>query len=144
MKASVADADEGGPSPPPDRPGPARPALALVATGATAAVGALILGEYQLRGATAVVAGAVFGLVVGEVAVGIARRQDLVVAVPAALMAGSGLLWAAWIWSGQPWKGVPAGAWTAAGIGVVVTLAWVTGVKVTGPGPPAARNRPGP
>ena len=140
----MADAEEEAPGPAPTASRTTRPLLALVAGAATAALGAMILGEYALRGLTAIVTGVVFGLVVGEVVVAVGRRQDLVVAVPAALIAGAGLLWAAWIWSGRPWTAVPAGAWTAVGIAVVVTLAWVLAFKVTEPGPPAGRNRLGP
>jgi hypothetical protein len=140
----VANAGEGARSSSPGPARQARPVLALAAASATAVVGALVVGEYELRGLPAVLAGTVFGLVVGEVTVAVGRRQDLIVGVPAAVMVGSALVWAAWIWSGQPWTGLPAGAWTAAGIGVVVTLVWVAGLKVREPGPPGGHNPPGP
>ncbi|MDP9071970.1 MAG: hypothetical protein M3N68_11980 [Actinomycetota bacterium] len=140
----MVDAGEKTGSAAPGPPRPLRPLLGLAAAAATAAVGALFVGEYELRGLAAVVAGAVFGLVVGEVAVAVGRRQDLAVAVPSALLAGFGLLWAAWIWSGEPWKGVPAGAWTAVAIGVVVTLLWVTGPKLREPAPPGDGTPPEP
>lgn len=107
-----------------------RQLLALAAGAATAALGAQILGEYELAGATAVVAGTVFGLVVGEVVVTVGRRQDLVLALAAAAMAASGLVWAAWIWTGRPWSSPRGGAWVAAGIGVVVAMVWVAGPRL--------------
>ena len=140
----MADAGERIDSPPPSPSGRRRPLLALAAAAATATLGAMIIGEYELRGLTAVVAGAVFGLVVGEVVVAVGRRQDLLVAVPSALLAGAGLLWAAWIWSGQPWRGVPAGAWTAVAIGALVTLVWVIGPKLREPARPGDGTLPGP
>src|SRR5687767_3656416 len=51
-----------------------RPALAVVAGAAVAAFGALILGEYEFRGTMPYVAGVLFGLVVAEAVVGVARR----------------------------------------------------------------------
>ncbi len=107
-----------------------RPLLGLVAGAATAAVGALIVGEYRLGGVTAVAAGAVFGLVVGEVVVAAGGRQDLTMALATALVVTAGLVWAAWIWSGQPWSGLPGGALLAVATGVVVSLVWVTRLPV--------------
>lgn len=121
-----------------------RPLVALVAGAATAAVGALFLGEYELEGVTAVVAGAVFGLVVGEVVVAVGRRQDLVVAVPSAALVAAGLCWAGWIWTGVAWAGPRRGTWVAMVTGAVVAAAWVTGPKVRSSAPPADGSRPGP
>jgi hypothetical protein len=121
-----------------------RPVLALAAGALTAAFGALVLGEYELKGVTAGVAGAVFGLVVGEVVVTLGRRQDVVVGIASAVLAGAGLLWAAWIWSGRSWTGPPRGAWVAVGVGGVVALAWVSGLKVRSSGPPGDGSPPGP
>lgn len=107
-----------------------RQLLALAAGAATAALGAHILGEYELAGATAVVAGTVFGLVVGEVVVAVGRRQDLVPALAAAPLVAAGLVWAAWIWTGRPWSALRGGAWLAVVIGVVVTVVWVAGPRL--------------
>ena len=121
-----------------------RPLVALAAGAATAALGALILGEYELGGVTAVVAGAVFGLVVAEVVVAVGRRQDLVVAVPSAALVAGGLCWAGWIWAGTAWAGPRRGTWLAMATGALVALAWVIGPKVRSSGPPADGSPPGP
>ena len=93
-----------------------RRVLALVAGAATAALGALILGEYELRGATAVGAGVLFGLVVGEVVAVVGRDAALALALAGAGLAGAGLVWAAWIASGEDWAYVPTWSWVAAAI----------------------------
>ncbi|HEX2064937.1 MAG TPA: hypothetical protein VHE80_11010 [Acidimicrobiales bacterium] len=111
-----------------------RELLGVAAGAVTAAVGALVVGEYSLAGVTGVVAGVVFGLVVAEVVVTVGRRQDLLVAVPTAAIVVAGLVWAAWIWSGRPWSRLPAGAVAAAAAGAVVSLAWVTGPKLRSAG----------
>ena len=107
-----------------------RQLLALAAGAATAALGAQILGEYELAGVTAVVAGTVFGLVVGEVVVTVGRRQDLALGVATAALVAAGLVWAAWIWTGRDWTSLPGGAWLAVGLGVVVALVSVAGRRL--------------
>jgi hypothetical protein len=111
-----------------------RELLGVAAGAATAAVGALFMGEYNLAGVTGVVAGVAFGLVVAEVVVTVSRRQDLLMAVPTAAMVVGGLVWAAWIWTGRPWARVPGGAVVAALAGAVVSVAWVTGPKLRSAG----------
>lgn len=98
-----------------------RLALALLAGAAVAALGALVLGEYPFTGWTPYVAGPLFGLVVAEVVVSLARRRGPVVAVPAAAWASAGMAWAAWISSGRDWAYVPSAAW--AGVGLAAAAA---------------------
>lgn len=107
-----------------------RQLLALAAGAATAAIGAQVLGEYELAGVTAVVAGTVFGLVVSEVVVSVGRRQDLALALATAVLVAAGLVWAAWIWTGRHWSALRGGAWLAVGLGVAVALVWVAGPRV--------------
>ena len=65
---------------------------------AVAALGALILGEYDLVGSTALIAGLLFGAAIAEVAGALARRD-----VPGwmlgavAAIAASAMTWAVWI-----------------------------------------------
>ena len=100
-----------------------RLAFALVAGVATAAVGAVVLGEYQLTGVTGVIAGALFGLAIAELvltASGPALSDGLTVAmVVTALATVAGLIWAGWISAGHDWGYFPVGL----GIGVVVGAA---------------------
>ncbi len=106
-----------------------RPALALLAGAATAAFGAVVLGEYQLNGVTGVVAGALFGLAVAEVvlSVGGARLSSLltVAAVAVGLLSAAGLIWSAWISAGHDWGYVPNGGWMGVVAGAVVSPWWL-------------------
>ena len=103
--------------------------LALLAAAATAALGAVIIGEYQLAGLTGVIAGALFGLAVAEVVLtvsGPAARNALPVALgAAAVFTVAGLVWAAWISAGHDWGFVPAGLWIGVVVGAAVSPWWV-------------------
>ena len=103
--------------------------LALLAAAATAAVGAVIIGEYQLSGLTGVIAGALFGLAVAEVVLTVSGPS--IHDAPAAAFGGAavltvaGLIWAAWISAGHDWSFVPTGLWVGIVIGAVVSPWWV-------------------
>ena len=73
-----------------DRPMTWRALLGLVLGAATAALGALILGEYEFTGTLPWVAGPLFGLVVGEVVVGVGRSHHVAVAAVAAVLSVRG------------------------------------------------------
>lgn len=136
-----------------------RLALAVLAGAAVAALGALILGEYEFTGTTPYVAGVLFGLVVAEAMVTVARRGGRGLAVAAAALAGGGLLWAAWISSGRDWDYVFGPAYVAVALGVV-SAGWRTATArshatsrigvddddggVRSSEPPAADSPPGP
>lgn len=120
-----------------------RLALAVLAGAAVAALGALILGEYEFTGTTPYVAGVLFGLVVAEAVIGVARRGGRELAAAAAVLSGGGLLWAAWISSGRDWDYVFRPAWVAVAIGVVAA-GWRTATAkaaVRSSGPPAGDSR---
>ena len=102
-----------------------RQAVAVLAGAATAALGALILGEYAFSGATPYVAGVLFGLAVAEVALTVARVGGRLLAVVAGAEAGLGLLWAAWISSGRGVAPIAGGGWAAVAVGAVVAAGWV-------------------
>jgi ABC-type cobalamin transport system permease subunit len=108
-----------------------RDALALLAGGITAALGALILGEYPFSGATPYVAGLLYALVVSEVVLSIGRRHSLAGGVALGLVCGAGMGWAVWISTGRGVTPVPAGGWVAVAIAVVVGggrgLRWAAG-----------------
>jgi hypothetical protein len=87
-----------------------------------AAVGALILGEYQFEGLLPFGAGALFGLVVAEVVVEVGRRRTAPVAIVAGLSAAAGLVWAGWISAGSGLSPIPSGAWLAAVVGFVAAV----------------------
>lgn len=97
----------------------------MIAGEAAAAVGALILGEYEFAGAIPFVAGVLFGLAVAEVMMTVARAGTLRMAAWAGLMSGGGILWAVWISSGRGVAPMPTMGYVAVGLGAVVAGGWV-------------------
>lgn len=93
---------------------------------AVAALGALVLGEYEFDGSLPFVAGPLFGLVVAEVVVGVGRARTLMVAAVAAGLAFGGIAWAGWIDSSQGVEKVKSLVWVAA-----VLAALVAGARVS-------------
>ena len=97
--------------------------IPAVAGAAVAAFGALIVGEYELRGPVPIIAGVVLGLLVSEaVALG-GQWRGWVPAALAGVLAGAGIAWGGWIDSGQGLNPYPAPAWAGAGVAVVVAVA---------------------
>jgi hypothetical protein len=109
----------------PGPPSPVRRVSALAATAMTAAIGALIVGEYELVGFTPYVAGMLFGLGVAEVELTVGRDARVPAAVAAAMLAAAGWVWAAWISSGQGVAPFPIGGWIGAVIAGAVGFGWV-------------------
>jgi hypothetical protein len=103
--------------------------LAVVAAAGASALGALILGEYPLTGATPYVAGLLFGLVVAELAVFVAGHGGLRGAAAAVVMLlpGAGMVWAAWISAGRSWHYVPGAAWVGAVLAPAAAFLWLRG-----------------
>lgn len=91
-----------------------------------AALIAFILGEYEMAGIVPIVAGAVVGLLLGEVMVGIARWRGPVAAVVVGALAAASLLLAGWIDSSQGVESYPtmAGVGAAAAGLVAVVRTW--------------------
>lgn len=121
-----------------------RLALAAVAGAAVAAFSALILGEYEFTGSTPYVAGVLFALLVAEAVLAVAKGGTLPLAAATAALAGSGLVWAAWISAGRDWAYVPGVAWLSVAIGVVVGGVRVARAGVRSSVPPAGDSRPEP
>ena len=97
-----------------------RQVLGVVAGAVTAALGALIVGEYEFKGFAPVLMGALFGLAIAELMVWAGQPRAPWVAVAAALFSAGGLLWAGWISVNHRHQGLPGGAYVAAAIGAVV------------------------
>jgi len=90
-----------------------------------AALGALILGEYEFSGALPFVAGVLFGLVVGEVVVTVGRRRTWPSAAVTAAVAFGGIAWAGWIDSSEGLEPVKGLVWVAATLAALAALARV-------------------
>jgi hypothetical protein len=85
------------------------------------ALGGLVLGEYQFEGLMPFGAGLLFGLVVGELVVSVARSRGPILAVVSSALVVGGLGWAAWISSGEGLRPFPTLAWVSMAIGAVST-----------------------
>jgi hypothetical protein len=101
--------------------------LALLVGAAVAALGGLIVGEYPFTGLTPYVAGVLFGLVVAEVVVTIAKTASLLLAAASAALAAAGLAYAVWDDAGYGVRPVSVSAW----IGVAIAAA-VAGLRSGG------------
>jgi hypothetical protein len=113
-----------------------RQVLAVAAAVLASAFGALILGEYQLAGTTPFVAGALFGLVVAELVLTLAKPAPVRAAQVAAVVApGLGMVWAAWISAGRSWHYVPGVAWAGAVLAPVAAALWLRSGRRRGAGP---------
>jgi hypothetical protein len=93
-----------------------RAVLGVVCGAAAAALGALILGEYEFTGSLPFIAGPLFGLVIGEIVVGVGKDRSLLVAALAAAAAFGGIAWAGWIDSTEGVEPVKALVWVAAAL----------------------------
>lgn len=100
--------------------------LALVVAALVSGFAALVLGEYELTGATPYVAAALFGVVVAEATALVVRRPDPVVTGGSAALATAGVVWAAWISAGRDWSYVPGSAWAAVVLAPIAVLLWTT------------------
>lgn len=99
-----------------------RLALAVLAAAAGAALGALIMGEYELAPTTAIFAALAFGFAIGEVIATISRAHGLREAAMAAVITGAGLAWGGWISSGRGLVPLTAAAKFAPVVGAVVAV----------------------
>ena len=113
----------------------------MVAGAAASAAGAVILGEYELDGLTPILAGVLFGLIVGELVSAVARRRDPALAAAAALLAAAGMTWGAWLSTGpdEGWSFVPGLAWVGVALAAAAAAVWVRS-----PGRRAPGSRRGP
>ena len=104
-----------------------RPVVAVVLSAALAALGAVVLGEYALGGATALVAGALFGVAVAETAASVERVPDRYLEGAVALLAEAGLVWATWISTAHRPSEASPSAWVGVALGAVVAAGWLRG-----------------
>jgi hypothetical protein len=103
-----------------------RQLLAALGAVVASALGALILGEYELTGTTPFVAGVLFGLVIAELVLTLAKPRPTRLPLGAAVLAsGLGMIWAAWISSGRDWSYVPNAAWVGAALAPLAAAAWL-------------------
>lgn len=105
-----------------------RAVLGVLCAAAVAALGALILGEYEFTGSLPFLAGPLFGLVIGEVVVGVGRLRSLLVALVAAALAFGGIAWAGWIDSSEGVEPVKRLVWVSAALAALVAAVRTVGL----------------
>ena len=98
--------------------------LAFVAAVAAAALSGAILGEYDITGATPIIGGILFGIVVGEVVLVVAKGSDRMLAIAAGCATAAGLVLAIWD-SSAHFRFVHAWSWAAVAVGPVAAYVWV-------------------
>ncbi len=108
--------------------------LSLVVGAAVAALGALILGEYEFDWLLTGLGGPLVGVVIAEVVTAVGGRRGWVPAVAAAGFAAGALAWAAWITSGQGLEPYPPLAWLAMGLAAAAALVWAMPRRQAGAG----------
>ncbi len=103
-----------------------RQVVAVLAGAVLAFIGAVVLGEYVLRGVTALVGFPLYAVAVAELTVAIGRRLSLAALAALAAVVATGLSWALWISFGHFRNDVqpPLLSWAMVGVAVVVALAW--------------------
>lgn len=119
------------------------PVAAVLAALLAAALGAVILGEYELAGVRPLLAGLLFGVAVAEIIATVAGpvEADPRLLAAAALIAEAGLVWATWISTGHELDLAGVSAWSGIVIGSVAAPLWLRsggrrgGRSSTGPGP---------
>jgi hypothetical protein len=101
----------------------------LVLGTGVAALGAQILGEYEFTGTLPWIAGPLFGLVIGEVVVGVGRSHHPVAAAVTAVLSFAGIAWAGWIDSTQGVEPVKPAVWGSALLAAAAGFVRVHGLR---------------
>jgi hypothetical protein len=94
----------------------------LVCAAAVAALGALILGEYEFTGTLPYIAGPLFGLAIGEVTVAVGHTRSTAAAAAACLISMGGVTWAGWIDSSSGVEQFHSGVFAAAALAGVAAF----------------------
>src|SRR5579864_1324161 len=118
-----------------------RTLLAVVAALAVAALGGAILGEYTLGGLLPLLAGALYGVVVGEVLLWVGRRPPVWATTAAAVAAAIGTAWSLWISSGHHVSYASAAQWASVGVAGLAVGAWVGTAEWAGERAARSRDR---
>lgn len=103
------------------------PVPAVLAALVAAALGAVILGEYELAGVRPLLAGVLFGVAVAEVIASVVRTSDgdARLLAAAALVTEAGLVWATWISTGHELDLASGTAWAGVALGTVSAPLWL-------------------
>ncbi|HEX4979208.1 MAG TPA: hypothetical protein VFV35_04010 [Acidimicrobiales bacterium] len=121
-----------------------RPVAGVVTAALASAFGAVLLGEQPLEGTTALVAGVLFGVVVAEVLVSVARAGDGYLALAAGVLTQAGFVWALYIETGHALDEAAPSGWAGAALAAAAAAAWVRSAARRGRGSRSGpRHTPG-
>ena len=114
-----------------------RQVVAVLAGAILAFIGAVVLGEYDLRSVTALVGFPLYGVAVAELTVAIGRRLSLVALAALAAVVAAGLSWALWISFGHFRNGIepPALSWVMVVVAAAAALTWARSGRHRSPVP---------
>jgi hypothetical protein len=115
--------------------------IAAVLAGAlVAAAAALLLGEYPFSGLLVVGSGVLVGLLVSEAVVAVADWRGPAPAAAGAVLAATGLVWAAWIAEAHDLGRVAVEGWVAVALGAAAAAvrAWRPRAGAGSPRSPAS------
>jgi len=114
-----------------------RQVVAVLAGALLAVVGAAVLGEYDLQGATAIVGFPLYGVAVAELTVAIGRRLGLAALAAVAVVVVAGLAGALWISFGHFRNGVepPLLSWVMVAA-AAAAVTWARSGRHRSPVPP--------
>jgi len=104
-----------------------RLAVALLVGAGVSALGALILGEYELKGVMAIVAGILFGVAVAEVVLAIAHHPGLTIGLVTGGLAAAGMVWSSWIAEGRTFHYVGTARWVGVAVSLIAAPVWFKG-----------------
>jgi hypothetical protein len=124
--------------------GALRAVLGVLCAAGVSALGGLILGEYEFTGTLPFLAGPLFGLVIGEIVVGVGATRAWPAAVAAGALAFAGVAWAGWIDSSEGLEPVKGLAWVAAVLAAAAAFVRTVGLGRPGSAaPPEEVRAPG-
>ncbi|MGC1512488.1 MAG: hypothetical protein WA797_06185 [Acidimicrobiales bacterium] len=96
--------------------------LVVLLGSAVAALSSVIVGEYELVGATPYLAGAILGGLLGELFLGLGRWRGVVPGAIAAVLAAGSMYWSGQVNANFGIDPYPAGAYVGAGVASLVAL----------------------
>ena len=103
-----------------------RQVVGVLAGALLAVVGAVVLGEYDLQGVTAVVGFPLYGVAVAELTLAIGRRLGLAALAAVAVVVVAGLAWALWISFSHFRNGLepPTLSWVMVVVAATAAVTW--------------------
>lgn len=119
-----------------------RQVVAVLAGALLAFIGAVVLGEYDLRGVIALVGFPLYGVAVAELTVAIGRRLNLAALAALAVVVVAGLAFGLWISFNHFRNGnaPPALSWVMAAAAAAAAVTWARSGRHRSPVPPLEKS----